>query len=102
MIATAAGVTHTTFFRHFATKERVLIDEPYSRQLVQSFAAQPAHVGLVQALRNATIEVYGGLGEAELEAHRLTAPVVAFDELPDGEQRRCRPARGARRGGLVA
>ena len=32
---------------------------------------------------------------ADLEAHRLTAPVVALDELTDGEQRRCRPSRSA-------
>ena len=57
-----------------------------------------------QAIEGLTRGLGVEVGEAgdELVAHRRPALVLALDELADGEQRRCRPRRGARRSRLVA
>ncbi|MBD8079715.1 TetR family transcriptional regulator [Cellulosimicrobium arenosum] len=40
-VAGAAGVTEMTFFRHFPTKEQVLLDDPYDPVLVAAVGARP-------------------------------------------------------------
>lgn len=40
-IASAAGVTEMTFFRHFAAKHRIVFDDPYDAVIASSVAAQP-------------------------------------------------------------
>ncbi len=39
-IAAAAGVTPMTFYRHFGTKDQVLIDDPYDPLIVEEIARQ--------------------------------------------------------------
>lgn len=41
-VAAAAGVSHMTFFRHFPTKEAVLLDDPYDPVIAELVGAQPA------------------------------------------------------------
>ncbi|MEO8528517.1 MAG: helix-turn-helix domain-containing protein [Pseudolysinimonas sp.] len=40
-IAEHAGVSEMTFFRHFATKDALLLDDPYDPLIVAAVAAQP-------------------------------------------------------------
>ncbi|WP_022892623.1 TetR family transcriptional regulator [Agromyces subbeticus] len=40
-IARAAGVTEMTFFRYFAAKEHLLLDDPYDPVLIVAIAGQP-------------------------------------------------------------
>jgi AcrR family transcriptional regulator len=40
-IARAAGVTEMTFFRYFAAKEHLLLDDPYDPVLIAAIGAQP-------------------------------------------------------------
>ncbi|MEE6297149.1 TetR/AcrR family transcriptional regulator [Georgenia wangjunii] len=41
-IASAAGVTAMTFFRHFSTKSGAVMDDPYDPLVGQAVAAQPS------------------------------------------------------------
>jgi AcrR family transcriptional regulator len=40
-IAKAAGVTEMTFFRHFAAKDRLVVEDPYDPAMAEGIAAQP-------------------------------------------------------------
>ncbi|MHA6693368.1 TetR/AcrR family transcriptional regulator [Homoserinimonas sp. A520] len=43
-IAARAGVTEMTFFRHFATKDAVLMSDPYDPLIAQRIADQPTNL----------------------------------------------------------
>lgn len=47
-IAAAAGVTPMTFFRHFATKSAVVMDDPYDPVIGEAVAAQPAQLAALE------------------------------------------------------
>lgn len=71
-IAAAAGVSHTTFFRHFPTKESVVLDDPFDPAMGAAVAAAPDHLPPL------------------LRACRGLRAVVAHLDLPEQERVRAR------------
>lgn len=49
-IATAAGVSHMTFFRHFPTKESVVLDDPFDPIVGEAIARRPVDDPPVQRI----------------------------------------------------
>ena len=72
-IARAADVSHMTFFRHFPTKESVILDDPFDPLIAAAVAAQPA--GLRPLLR-ACRGLRGAVSDLELPDEQQTAARV--------------------------
>ncbi len=54
-IATAAGVSHMTFFRHFPTKESVVDTDDYDPMIAELIRARPADEGPTTAIHRAIV-----------------------------------------------
>lgn len=74
-IAEAAGVSQSTFFRYFASKEDAVLRDVYDAQIVGEFAAQPPDLSPLRAACAAIHAVYarmsGDDATRERERHLL-------------------------------
>ncbi|MEW2450953.1 helix-turn-helix domain-containing protein [Streptomyces parvulus] len=85
-IAERAGVTRSTFFRHFPDKRELLVagQETLSRLLAEGIAESPADARPLQAVAEALRRVSGAMGPVNREiAPRLKAAVAASVELQE-------------------
>lgn len=69
-IADAAGVTHTTFFRYFPTKEDVALSDDYDPLIAELIRARPAGETDAQKIRSAFVSGLETI-EAEFRAELL-------------------------------
>lgn len=63
-IASAAGVSHMTFFRHFPTKESVVVSDPYDPLIAEAVSLQPRDLGALERVRRGLIEVSTAIGDS--------------------------------------
>jgi AcrR family transcriptional regulator len=85
-IAERAGVTKSTFFRHFADKRELLVagQETLSRLLAEGIAEAPADATPLEAVAAGLERAAGAMGPANRElGPRLKAAVAASTELQE-------------------
>jgi len=67
-IAAAAGVSHTTFFRYFPTKEDVVLGDEYDPLLEAALRNRPESEDLVERVQNAVGEGLAAVCAADRDA----------------------------------
>jgi AcrR family transcriptional regulator len=76
-IAKAAGVTQMTFFRHFTSKDRLVVEDPYDPVIADAVAAQPrTSAPLTRAIAGIR-EAWGRLPQPESETVRRRVRIAA-------------------------
>jgi AcrR family transcriptional regulator len=76
-IAAASGVTQMTFFRHFPTKDAVLVTDPYDPLIAAAVASQPHGVGALERVRRGVLDALTRISPAEDATARRRVAVVA-------------------------
>src|ERR1700761_2820354 len=85
-IAERAGVTKSTFFRHFADKREVLVagQETLGRLLAEGIADAPAEARPLDVVANGLERASGAMGPSSRElGPRLKAAIAASAELQE-------------------
>lgn len=75
-IAAAAGVSASTFYRYFPTKEDVVVQDEYDPLIVQVFQAQPPEAPPLDALRSVLAELFARFTEEDLSRVRRRAALI--------------------------
>ncbi|MEV0729244.1 TetR family transcriptional regulator [Polymorphospora sp. NPDC050346] len=84
-IAARARVSEMTFFRHFTSKEMVVLDDPYDPVIAEAVAAQPATLPPLLQVTRGLRTAFTGLDEpADLTTRRRIRVVAASPVLRAG------------------
>ncbi len=76
-IAAAAGVTPMTFFRHYPTKESVLVSDPFDPLIAAAVSGQPIHLTPFERIRRGLLTAVSGLPPTEDASARRRVAIVA-------------------------
>ncbi len=76
-IAAAAGVSHMTFFRHFPTKEAVVLDDPYDEVIARIVLAQDRRLPAFERVRLGLAAAWSALPEPTQEETRNRVRLIA-------------------------
>lgn len=78
-IASEAGVTAMTFFRHFPTKESVVLDDPYDPYIASTIAAQPRELPAILRVVGGIRAAWRGLPEPEGDRTRDRIRIISLN-----------------------
>ena len=73
MIAAAAEVSPSTFFRYFPTKEDLVLQDDMDTRIIEAFGNQPKNLSPIAAIRAAVREAWNSFTPAEWEQIRQGA-----------------------------
>ena len=76
-IAVSTGITPMTFFRHFPTKESVLVGDPFDPMIAAAVAATPVGLPPFERVRRGLLAAVAGLPSSEDASARRRLAVVA-------------------------
>lgn len=81
-IATAAGVSQMTFFRHFPTKEAVLVEDPYDPLIAEAVRAQPTDLPPLERVRRGVLATWSAVPlSVDEETHARVALTAQHEKL---------------------
>jgi AcrR family transcriptional regulator len=75
-IASAADVSPATFYRYFATKEDVVVQDEYDPLIVDAFRAQPSDIPPLAAMRAAVADLFAQFTTEDFERVRDRVEMV--------------------------
>jgi AcrR family transcriptional regulator len=79
-IAARAGVTEMTFYRHFGTKDAVLVDDPYDPLIADAVAAVDPALSSLRAAAAGVLQAWREVPEPAVEVVRDRLRLVAATE----------------------
>ena len=80
-IAEAADVSASTLFRHFSSKEALVLTDDYDTQIVEACRSQPVDLGAIEAIRRAISDVFEHASDEALADLRMRAELAV--SVPD-------------------
>jgi AcrR family transcriptional regulator len=79
-IASAAGVSHMTFFRHFPTKVSVLLDDPYDPVIGEMVSATDPRLPALERIRLGLLQAWQYVEEPDDETTRARFRILTRNE----------------------
>ena len=76
-VAASAGVTPMTFFRHFASKERVVLDDPYDPGIAAAVTDQDPALPVLERVRRGLLTAWAEISLEEDEELRVRLRIGA-------------------------
>lgn len=76
-VAKAAGVSHMTFFRHFPTKQSLVLEDPFDPAIADAVALQSADLPALRRASRGVRQALAGLTLREEEQVRIRVRIVA-------------------------
>ena len=83
-IAATAGVSHMTFFRHFGSKDRVLLDDPFDPRIAMAVAATDPELPAIERVAAGFLAVLPSIDPADDAAVRRRLRIAVGNPALEG------------------